>query len=146
MPKYMESNARISDVLKQRFGHDGFLPMQEEVIKNVLSRRDSLVLMPTGSGKSVCYQLPALLLDGLTLVVSPLIALMKDQVDALKSKGIRAAFINSTMTYPAVRSVQMDAYRGHLHILYVTPERLVTQRFRPQGVRTQRNRRTLHPS
>ena len=129
MPKYIESNARISEVLKQRFGHDGFLPMQEEVIKNVLSRRDSLVLMPTGSGKSVCYQLPALLLDGLTLVVSPLIALMKDQVDALKSKGVRAAFINSTMTYPAVRSVQMDAYRGHLHILYVTPERLVTQRF-----------------
>ena len=129
MPTYMDSYARTSEVLKQRFGHDGFLPMQEEVIKNVLSRRDSLVLMPTGSGKSVCYQLPALVLDGLTLVISPLIALMKDQVDALKSKEIRAAFINSTMTYATVQSVQMDAYRGYLDILYVAPERLVTRRF-----------------
>ncbi len=129
MPEYMESDSRISEVLKKRFGHDGFLPMQEEVIKNVLARYDSLVLMPTGSGKSICYQLPALLLDGMTLVVSPLIALMKDQVDALKSKGIRAEFINSTMTYPAVRSVQSDAYRGHLDILYVAPERLVIPSF-----------------
>ncbi len=129
MPKYMQSNASKSEVLKQHFGHNDFLPMQEEVIENVLSRRDSLVLMPTGSGKSVCYQLPALLLDGLTLVISPLIALMKDQVDALKSKGIRAAFINSTMTYSAVQSVQMAAYRGHLDILYVAPERLATRRF-----------------
>ena len=125
----MESNAGISDVLKQRFGHDAFLPMQEEVIRNVLSQRDSLVLMPTGSGKSVCYQLPALLLDGLTLVISPLIALMKDQVDALRAKGIRAAFINSSMTYDAARSVQAEAYWGNLDILYVAPERLVTQRF-----------------
>ena len=119
----------LSDVLKQRFGHDGFLPMQEEVVKNVLSGRDSLVLMPTGSGKSICYQLPALLLDGLTLVVSPLIALMKDQVDALTSKGVRAAFINSAMTYSAVRGVEADAYHGRLDILYVAPERLVSHRF-----------------
>ena len=129
MPENIESNTRILDVLKQRFGHDGFLPMQEDVIKNVLSGRDSLILMPTGSGKSMCYQLPALLLDGLTLVVSPLIALMKDQVDALKSKGVRAAFINSTMTYPDIRRVQIDAYRGDLDILYVAPERLVTRQF-----------------
>ena len=95
----------------------------------MLAGCDSLVLMPTGSGKSVCYQLPALLLDGLTLVVSPLIALMKDQVDALRSKGVRAAFINSTMPYSAIRSVQVDAYHGRLDILYVAPERLVTPRF-----------------
>ena len=123
------ANSGLADVLKQRFGHDGFLPMQEEVIENVLAGRDSLVLMPTGSGKSVCYQLPALLLDGVTLVVSPLIALMKDQVDSLKSKGVRAAFINSAMTYDAVRGVQADAYRGRLDILYVSPERLAVPRF-----------------
>ena len=118
------------EILKERFEHDGFLPLQEEIIMNVLAGSDSLVLMPTGSGKSMCYQLPALLLDGLTLVVSPLIALMKDQVDALKSKGIRAAFINSTMTYTDVRHVQMEAYHGRLDILYVAPERLVLPRFR----------------
>ena len=123
------TSSRLSDVLKQRFGHDGFLPMQEQVVRNVLAQHDSLVLMPTGSGKSICYQLPALLLDGLTLVVSPLIALMKDQVDALKSKGIKAAFINSAMTYSAAQSVQADAHRGRLDILYVAPERLTTQRF-----------------
>ncbi len=123
------ANGRLADVLKQRFGHDGFLLMQEEVIENVLAGRDSLVLMPTGSGKSVCYQLPALLVDGVTLVVSPLIALMKDQVDSLKAKGIRAAFINSAMTYSDVRAVQADAYRGRLDILYVSPERLAIQRF-----------------
>ncbi len=129
MQEANEANGRLADVLKQRFGHDGFLPMQEGVIENVLAGRDSLVLMPTGSGKSVCYQLPALLLDGVTLVVSPLIALMKDQVDSLKSKGIRAAFINSAMTYPDVRAVQADAYRGRLDILYVSPERLAIERF-----------------
>lgn len=103
--------------------------MQEAVVKNVLAGRDSLILMPTGSGKSICYQLPSLLLNGMTLVVSPLIALMKDQVDALKSKGVRAAFINSSMSYSEIRNVQMDAYRGNLAILYVAPERLVTPRF-----------------
>ena len=118
------------EILKERFEHDGFLPLQEEIIMNVLAGSDSLVLMPTGSGKSMCYQLPALLLDGLTLVVSPLIALMKDQVDALKSKGIRAAFINSTMTHTDGRHMQMEAYHGRLDILYVAPERLVLPRFR----------------
>ena len=91
-------NAELSDALRRRFGHDAFLPMQEEVVRNVLGRRDSLVLMPTGGGKSICYQLPAVMLDGVTIVVSPLIALMKDQVDALRAKGVRAAFVNSTMT------------------------------------------------
>ena len=119
----------LAGLLKQRFGHDRFLPNQEDVIRNVLARRDSLVLMPTGGGKSICYQLPAVLLDGVALVVSPLIALMKDQVDALRSKGVRAAFINSTMTQAEVSRVQMDAYHGRLDILYVAPERLVVPRF-----------------
>ena len=118
-----------AQVLKQRFGHDGFLPLQGDIVHNVLAGRDSLVLMPTGGGKSICYQLPAVILDGLTLVVSPLIALMKDQVDALRSRGVRAAFINSTMTHAEVRDVQLDAYHGRLDILYVAPERLVLQQF-----------------
>ena len=118
-----------AQVLKQRFGHDGFLPLQGDIVRNVLAGRDSLVLMPTGGGKSICYQLPAVILDGLTLVVSPLIALMKDQVDALRSRGVRAAFINSTMTHAEVRDVQLDAYHGRLDILYVAPERLVLQQF-----------------
>ena len=120
----------IPTILKSRFGHDGFLPMQQDVVSNVLGGRDSLVLMPTGGGKSLCYQLPALCLDGLTLVVSPLIALMKDQVDALKRRGIAADFINSTMTHADVRRVEMEAHEGRLEILYAAPERLALPRFR----------------
>ena len=104
--------------------------MQEDVVRNVLARRDSLVLMPTGGGKSICYQLPAVVLDGVTLVVSPLIALMKDQVDALRTKGVRAAFVNSTMTDAEIRNVQLEAYRGDLDILYVAPERIFLRRFK----------------
>ena len=122
-------NPRALETLRERFGYDHFLPMQEEVIENVLAGNDSLVLMSTGSGKSVCYQLPALLLDRMTLVVSPLIALMKDQVDSLRSRGIAAAYINSTMTYAEARRVQTEAYRGQLDILYVAPERLVSPKF-----------------
>lgn len=112
------------DLLKQYFGYDEFLPLQEEIITSVLNGEDALVLMPTGGGKSLCYQLPALRLDGLTLVVSPLIALMKDQVDALKSNGITAAFINSTLPYAEQLRVQEQALQGVLKILYVAPERL----------------------
>lgn len=112
------------DLLKQYFGYDEFLPLQEEIITSVLNGEDALVLMPTGGGKSLCYQLPALKLDGLTLVVSPLIALMKDQVDALKSNGIPAAFINSTLPFNEMRLVQEQAFQGALKILYVAPERL----------------------
>lgn len=120
----------LTDILKSTFGHDGFLPLQKEVIGNVLDGKDSLVLMPTGSGKSLCYQLPALCLEGMTLVISPLIALMQDQVDSLKARGIAAAFINSTLTPGEARRVQMDAYSGSLDILYVAPERVVNPRFR----------------
>ena len=129
-PRPNDASPSISDILKSRFGHDAFLPLQQSIIANVLAGRDSLVLMPTGGGKSLCYQLPALLLDGMTLVVSPLIALMKDQVDALKARGIAAEFINSTMTYAETRRVQMEAYRGRVDILYAAPERLAMPRFR----------------
>ena len=122
--------ADTHDILKSRFGHDRFLPLQEDVVANVLAGRDSLVLMPTGSGKSLCYQLPAVVLKGVTLVVSPLIALMKDQVDALKDRGVAADFINSTMTHAEVRRVQMEAYHGRLDILYAAPERIALPRFR----------------
>ena len=129
-PQSVRSDPRVAEVLKTRFGHDRFLPLQEDVIDNVLSGGDSIVLMPTGSGKSLCYQLPALLLDGVTLVVSPLIALMKNQVDLLTAKGIRAAFINGTMSFAEIRDVQEEARSGQIDILYVSPERLAVQRFR----------------
>ena len=126
----LRSDPRVAEVLKARFGHDGFLPLQQDVIDNVLAGGDSIVLMPTGSGKSLCYQLPALLLDGVTLVVSPLIALMKNQVDSLTAKGIRAAFVNGTMSYAEILDVQNEARSGRLDILYVSPERLAVDRFR----------------
>ncbi len=117
-------------VLESVFGHDRFLPLQEEIITHVLSGHESLVLMPTGSGKSLCYQLPALCLEGVTVVVSPLIALMKDQVDTLKARGVAAEYINSTLSPAQVRRVQKDAYQGRLDLLYVAPERIVTSSFR----------------
>ncbi|MCY3905466.1 MAG: DNA helicase RecQ [Caldilineaceae bacterium] len=114
----------LEHLLKQHFGYDEFLPLQGEIIATVLEERDALALMPTGGGKSLCYQLPAMQLEGLTLVVSPLIALMKDQVDALKAHGIPAAFINSTLPYAEIGRVQRQAQQGILKILYVAPERL----------------------
>ena len=119
----------MQDLLKQYFGYDEFLPLQVEIIDCVLNRHDALVLMPTGGGKSLCYQLPALRLEGVTLVVSPLIALMKDQVDALKSNGIPAQFINSSLEFDEMLRVQDAAIRGDTKILYVAPERLGLQAF-----------------
>ena len=98
--------------LKTRFGYDSFRPLQADIIGNVLARRDSLVLMPTGGGKSLCYQLPALVFDGLTLVISPLIALMKDQVDGLNANGIAARFINSSLPASEIERVQVQVLRA----------------------------------
>ncbi|MDA1280684.1 MAG: DNA helicase RecQ [Chloroflexi bacterium] len=126
----MTTNPDILSVLKSRFGFDRFLPLQEQVVTNVLAGNDSLVLMPTGAGKSLCYQLPALCLDGYTIVVSPLIALMKDQVDALLLNGIPAGFVNSTNTTQQNENVLRQASQGELKILYVAPERVATARFR----------------
>jgi RecQ family ATP-dependent DNA helicase len=112
------------EALKKYFGYDAFRPMQAEIVDHVLSGRDAFVLMPTGGGKSLCYQVPALCLPGLTIVISPLIALMKDQVDALHAAGVAAAFLNSTLT-PADRNrVEADALAGRLKILFLAPERL----------------------
>lgn len=116
-------------LLKRYFGYDEFRPLQREVIACALERRDALVVMPTGGGKSLCYQIPALALDGLTLVVSPLIALMKDQVDALKANGVAAEFINSTLSYDEMRRIQTAAQDGAVKILYLAPERLALPAF-----------------
>lgn len=116
-------------LLKRYFGYDEFRPLQREVIACALERRDALVVMPTGGGKSLCYQIPALALDGLTLVVSPLIALMKDQVDALKANGVAAEFINSTLSYDEMRRIQTAARNGAVKILYLAPERLALPAF-----------------
>ena len=125
----MEQTATPLSLLRSRFGYESFRPLQAEIIDNVLSQRDALVLMPTGGGKSLCYQLPALLLDGTTLVVSPLIALMKDQVDALNATGIAAAYINSSLSGAEVQQVQAQVRQGRVKLLYVAPERLALPGF-----------------
>lgn len=117
--------------LNHYFGYDSFRHRQEEIITHVVNGKDALVLMPTGGGKSICYQLPALLLGGVTIVVSPLIALMRDQVDALRVNGINAAFINSTQGNAEQDAVFEDIRAGKLKLVYVAPERLLNdQRFR----------------
>ena len=126
----MDNTATPLAILKARFGYDSFRALQEEIIGNVLGRRDSLALMPTGGGKSLCYQLPALIFDGITLVISPLIALMKDQVDALNANGIAARFINSSLAASEIEHVQAQVRRGQVKILYVAPERLALPGFR----------------
>ena len=120
---------QVLDLLKSRFGYESFLPLQEEIVRHVLGKDHCLVLMPTGGGKSLCYQLPALCLDGLTLVVSPLIALMKDQVDALRANGIPAAFVNSSLPSSEIGSIHTAALMGRIKILYVAPERLTVPGF-----------------
>jgi ATP-dependent DNA helicase RecQ len=117
------------NLLKTHFGFDEFRPLQEEIIRCVLSRRDALVLMPTGGGKSLCFQLPALKMAGVTLVISPLIALMKDQVDALKANGIPAEFINSALTRAQIDRIQTETRLGKIKILYAAPERLIMREF-----------------
>lgn len=111
-------------ILKAKFGYDRFRTGQEEVINDVLNYQNVLAIMPTGGGKSLCYQIPALMLDGVTLVVSPLISLMKDQVDALNENGIAATFINSSLDYDQINQRFNDAENGDVKLLYVSPERL----------------------
>ena len=126
----MPDRSELLSLLKSHFGFDGFRPLQEEIVGSVLEGRDTLVLMPTGGGKSLCYQLPALCFTGVTLVVSPLIALMKDQVDALKVNGVPAELINSTQTLADTERTQDRARRGEVKILYLAPERLALLGFR----------------
>lgn len=119
----------LQTLLKKYFGYDQFRPLQGEIIQHVVNGGDAFVLMPTGGGKSMCYQLPAVALPGLTLVISPLIALMKDQVDALTANGIPAAYLNSTLKVEEARSVLYRAQAGELKLLYIAPERLAVAGF-----------------
>lgn len=121
---------QAKSILKETFGFDHFRPLQENVIKNVLAKRDTLVIMPTGGGKSLCYQIPAMLFDGLTIVVSPLISLMKDQVDQLTAYGIPAVVLNSSIRDELYRLNVQKVRSGKAKMLYVAPESLMTDRIR----------------
>ncbi len=119
----------LLSALKKHFGYDQFRPLQREIMHDALAGRDLFVLMPTGGGKSLCFQLPALMRGGLTIVVSPLIALMKDQVDALQTSGIRATYLNSTLDREEAKARWRRLHRGEYRLLYVAPERLMLETF-----------------
>ncbi len=117
------------EILRTCFGYDNFRGHQEKIIDHLISGKDALVLMPTGGGKSLCYQIPAMIRNGVGIVISPLIALMQDQVDAVRLLGIRAEFLNSTLTSREARAVELKMISGQLDLLYVAPERLMTPDF-----------------
>jgi ATP-dependent DNA helicase RecQ len=119
----------LKSILKQYWGYDSFRPLQEDAIRCVLEGRDSVVVLPTGGGKSICYQAPAVALPGTAVVVSPLISLMKDQVDALRANGVAAAYLNSSLTPHERADIEAQVRAGQLKLLYVAPERLVTEAF-----------------
>ncbi|MBP5260305.1 MAG: DEAD/DEAH box helicase, partial [Paludibacteraceae bacterium] len=123
----MAQNAQLLEALKAHFGFDSFKGNQEAIITNLMAGNDTFVLMPTGGGKSLCYQLPSLLMDGVAIVISPLIALMKNQVDAMRAfseeEGI-AHFINSSLTKQAIEEVKEDVVSGKTKLMYVAPESL----------------------
>jgi len=116
-------------ILREKFGYPSFRLEQEKIIQSVLQKKDTFVLMPTGGGKSLCYQIPALLFEGLTVVISPLIALMKDQVDALQASGIAATFLNSSLAAGEGRERLRGLHNGEFRLLYVAPERLMLSGF-----------------
>ena len=118
------------DALRTYFGYDAFRPGQEGIVNAIIQGHDALGVMPTGAGKSICYQIPATLLPGMTIVISPLISLMRDQVDALNDVGIPAAFINTTQSPDEQDLMFAQALSGRIRLLYVAPERLETERFR----------------
>src|ERR1700686_3396254 len=119
----------LPGTLKKDFGYDQFRPLQEEIVRDALSGRDVFALMPTGGGKSLCFQLPALLRSGLTIVVSPLISLMKDQVDALQTSGVPATFLNSSLKPDESRARLRGLHDGEYRLLYVAPERMMLSGF-----------------
>src|SRR4029079_3851713 len=120
---FVSSAPSLPALLKQYFGFSAFRPLQQEILSDALAGEDVLALLPTGGGKSLCFQLAALARPGLTIVVSPLIALMKDQVDAMKSGGIPAACLNSSLEAGASRGIMRGLHNGEFRLLYVAPER-----------------------
>ncbi len=128
-PAIQPAGAPLLPILKQHFGFTSFRPLQEEIIRDALGGRDVFALLPTGGGKSLCFQLPALVRPGLTVVVSPLIALMKDQVDALQASGIRATFLNSSLSQEESRQRLRGLHQGEYRLLYAAPERLMLSGF-----------------
>jgi len=122
---------KAKEALKHYFGYDDFRPMQEEIVSEVIGGRDAVVLMPTGGGKSICFQIPALVMDGVAIVVSPLIALMQDQVEGLLANGVKAAFVNSSSSASENMTVLHQAMDGDLDLLYVSPEKLLSMDFAP---------------
>ena len=122
------ADPRALEILQRVFGYETFRAEQQSIVEHVIAGGDALVLMPTGAGKSLCYQVPALVREGVGVVVSPLIALMQDQVDALTELGVRAAFLNSTQDWQGARDVERAFLQGEIDLLYVAPERLLTDR------------------
>ncbi|HYH06020.1 MAG TPA: ATP-dependent DNA helicase RecQ, partial [Thermoanaerobaculia bacterium] len=120
----------LLEIIQKHWGYSSLRPLQEDAMLAALSSKDSLVVMPTGGGKSLCYQAPALLSDGATVIVSPLISLMKDQVDGLRENGIAAAQINSSMSLDDIRATERELFAKRLKLLFVSPERLALQPFR----------------
>ena len=120
---------RARQVLKEYYGYDSFREKQEEIITSILEGKDVITIMPTGGGKSICYQIPAIILEGITIVISPLISLMKDQVDNIKNIGIKSAYINSTLSDSEINSILNDVIKDEVKILYVAPERLESTEF-----------------
>ena len=123
-------NEKPERVLKTVFGYDSFRPLQKEIISNVLNGKDTLAIMPTGGGKSLCYQLPALVMDGITLVVSPLISLMQDQVGSLETTGVHSVFLNSSLSWEEYLQAVDDIKNARVKIVYVSPEGLATGKIR----------------
>lgn len=131
IPSTMPRFQSLEAALKHYFGYDSFRPGQKQIVEQALQNQDQLIVMPTGGGKSLCFQLPALLQPGLTVVVSPLIALMQDQVEALRDNGIGATFLNSSLNLHQVRSREQAILSGKTKLLYVAPERLLNEKFLP---------------
>src|SRR6185437_6385039 len=120
---------KIDDVLQKYFGYSAFRPLQKEIINDIVGGNDVFILMPTGAGKSICYQVPALVFEGVTIVISPLISLMKDQVDGMRQNGIACSYLNSSLSRIEQDEIFDQLLANKIRLLYIAPERLMQQSF-----------------